>query len=79
MLEETKNITKAQVKSAVPLTDTQKDALKEKLEKLSGKTVFIQCDVDSSIIGGLIVEMDGKVINASIHKHLNDVKDVIDK
>ena len=79
MLEETKNIAKAQVKSAVPLTDTQKDALKEKLEKLSGKTVFIEYYVDETIIGGLIVEMDGKVINASIHKHLNDVKDVIDK
>ncbi|MBQ3115166.1 MAG: ATP synthase F1 subunit delta [Clostridia bacterium] len=79
MLEESKSIAKAQVKSAVSLTEKEKKALKEKLEKISGKTVFMECTVDQSIIGGLIVEMDGKVINASIHKHLNDIKDVIDK
>ena len=53
-------IAEALVTSAVELTDAQKTALKEKLEKLSGKQVYLVTKTDSSVLAGLRVEMEGK-------------------
>ena len=70
-------IVNATVTSAVELSDEEKSSLEEKLEKTSGHKVMIEYVIDESIIGGLIVEMDGKIIDTSLKKHLKDVKDVI--
>lgn len=72
-------ISNVKVTSAIELTDSEKEQLKEKLEKSGNKTVVIDYVVDESIIGGLIVEADGKIIDSSIKKHLKDIKDVINK
>ena len=72
-----KKISKAKVISAVELTDDQKDAVAKKLEKETGNKLLIEYFTDSSIIGGIVVETDGKVIDSSIKKHLENVKDVI--
>ena len=69
----------ATVKSAVELSDEQREALREKLEKLSGKKVIIENLTDRSLIGGMIVEMDGKVLDGSIRHQLSEVKEVIGK
>ncbi len=71
------NISTAEVKSAVPLTQTQKDALKAKLEAMSGRTVILVCTVDPALMGGLTVAMDGKVIDGSLRHRLSEVKDVM--
>lgn len=72
-----KKISNAKVTSAVELTEAQKTAVAQKLEKQTGKKLVVEYFVDSSIIGGLVVETDGKIIDSSIKKHLEDVKDVI--
>ena len=46
---------------------------------MSGHTVMLDLTVDKSILGGIIVEIDGKVMDNSLKKHLKDVKDVISK
>ncbi len=79
LLNEVKSVLDARVTSAVELSDDEKNALKEKLETLSGHTVMIDYIVDQSILGGLIVEMDGKVMDSSIQRHLKDVKEVISR
>lgn len=79
MLSEIKQSSNAKVTSAVALTEKEKEALIKKLETISGHSVTLACFVDASILGGLIVEMDGKMVNASIKGHLKDVKDVIEK
>lgn len=72
-----KNVSKAIVKSAVELTETEKQLLSEKLEKMSGRTVLIDYVKDESLIGGLLILIDGKVLDGSIKTRLEDVKDVI--
>ncbi|MBR2499740.1 MAG: ATP synthase F1 subunit delta [Clostridia bacterium] len=69
----------AYVKSALDLTEEEKVKLKDKLEKMSGRSVLLECSVDKSLMGGMIVEMDGKVIDGSIKHHLHKVKDVISR
>lgn len=79
LYNEIDKILNVKVTSAVDLNESQKVQLKEKLEKKCGKTVVIDYIIDESIIGGIIVEMDGKIIDSSIKKHLRDMKDVINK
>lgn len=79
LLNEVNSVSDARVTSAVELSESEKNALKKKLEKISGHTVIIEYIVDGSILGGLIVEMDGKVMDSSIQKHLKDVKEVISR
>ncbi len=77
LLEESEKITAAKVKSAVELTDEEKSELKQKLEKKTGHTITLECSTDSSLMGGLIIEIDGKVIDGSVKARLAEVKDVI--
>ncbi len=79
MISEISNVSYASVTSAIELNEKEKISLKEKLEKLSGHSVVIDYAIDKSILGGLIVEMDGKIMNSSLQKHLKDVKEVINK
>lgn len=72
-------LSEARVTTAIELSEAQKEALKAKLKKLSGNEVELLCVVDKSIIGGMVVEMDGKIIDKSIERHLKKVKDVISK
>ena len=67
----------AVVTSAVPLTDTQQQKLLEKLEQTYGKTVRAVYRVDPTVMGGLIVEMDGKVLDGSLRERLREIKDVM--
>lgn len=77
LYDASKRITVAKVTSAVPLTDKEKDSLKQKLEKMSGGSVQLECSTDKTLMGGLLVEMDGKVIDGTLRHRLHEVKDVI--
>ena len=67
----------ATVSSAVPLTEAQTVALRQKLEKKLGRTVIIHCQEDPDLIGGLRVEVDGRVIDGSIRNKLEEIKEVM--
>lgn len=71
------NRTVAQVTSATPLDDAQKAALCAKLQTLLGKSVDAVYTVDASLIGGVIIEAEGKTYDGSIRHRLHDVKDVM--
>ena len=67
----------AVVTSAVPLSEAQTVALREKLAKKLGQKITIQCRMDPSLIGGLRVEVDGRVIDGSIRNKLEEIKEVM--
>lgn len=64
----------AYVVSAVELSDDEKSALVIKLEKLCGHRVELDCSVDATLIGGLKVTVDGKVIDGSVKQKLHELK-----
>ena len=76
---EHKKQTTATVTSATPLDENQKSALVKKLEKLCSKSVTLDCRLDKSVLGGLVIELDGKIIDGSLKHKLQKVKEVIDK
>ena len=69
----------AKVSCAVELTNGELAALKQKLEKISGKTVVIQTTVCPELLGGVVVEMDGTVMDGSLRHRLRMVKDVMNQ
>lgn len=68
---------KAVVTSAVELTDEEKAKLVKKLCEVTKKNVDAEYVIDKSLIGGLIVDVDGKLYDGSVRKNLNNIKEVI--
>lgn len=67
-------MSEAKVVSAVELSTDEKTALRKKLEKLCGHTVELKCSVDPSLLGGVTVTVDGKVIDGSVKRKLHELK-----
>ncbi|WP_127144250.1 F0F1 ATP synthase subunit delta [Pelagibacterium montanilacus] len=64
----------AQVVSASPLTDAQRDDLVAVLREKVGKTVSLNTRVDESLIGGLVVQVGSKMIDTSLKTKLSAMK-----
>ena len=79
LLDESQRISVAKVASAFVLSDTEKNNIAAKLEKVSGHKVTLECTVDEKLIGGIVVEIDGKVMDGTLRHRLGEVKDVISK
>ncbi len=60
------NIAEAVVTSAVALSSAQTAALKDKLEKQTGKTVTLTQKIDPSVVAGLRVELEGKQLDGTV-------------
>lgn len=73
------NISAAQVTSALPLTDNEKELLREKLERKCGHPLIFNYSVDESLIGGVVVSMDDNIIDGSLKHRLHEIKEVMSK
>lgn len=64
------NRTQAVITVAGPISDTQQKRLASALQNLTGKQVSLDIRVDQGILGGLVVEINGQVIDGSIANEL---------
>ena len=67
----------ATVKTVVELSDEQKQSLVKSLEKRTGKSVTLDCVTDSTLLGGIQVEIDGEILDGSIKNNLKRAREVI--
>lgn len=74
-----KGISTARIISAVPLKKAEKEKLLSKLEKMTGKTVVPEYITSPSVLGGLVIYVDGRVLDGSLRRRLHDIKEVIEK
>jgi len=65
--------------SAAPLSDEEKARLLAALERRSGRTVDIEYVIDKSLLGGVLVEMEGTRLDGSLRRRLEDIKEVINE
>lgn len=77
LLDASERVSNAKITSAVALTEDEKQKLIKKLEQLNKGSVHAQYFVDADLLGGLIVEMDGKIMDGSLRHRLYDVKEVM--
>ena len=72
-LNKCENIVRLKVTSAVELDDAKREDLKNRIIEKLAKNADINWDVDSSIIGGLIFNIDGTIVDDSIRTKLNNM------
>lgn len=71
------NILEVVAVTAKPLSENQREKLLEKLNKDTGKEIELSQKIDPSILGGLILKVENKEINASVRERLNDISRLI--
>jgi F-type H+-transporting ATPase subunit delta len=64
----------AEVRSAVPLTDDQRDRLTKALEDATGKQVEVKVVVDPAVLGGIVAQVGDTVIDGSVRSRLDKLK-----
>jgi len=70
-------VSEACITSATELLQKEKDALVKALEKRCGHAVTPHFAVDENLLGGVVVEMDGNVLDGSLRHRLREIKDVM--
>ena len=63
-------ILEATATSAVPLTEGQKAALKQKLESVTGKTIDLAAKVDKAVLGGIRLDIEGTELDGTVQNRL---------
>lgn len=63
--------------TAVALTDTQTKKLCGKLVKMTGKTVELTNRVDTSCLGGVRLEYDGKCVDDTVQHRLDSIRGLL--
>lgn len=71
---EAKGETTAEVTSAEPLSEAQKQALKDELKRLLGRSISLTATVDPAVLGGLIVKAGSRMVDSSLRTKLNNLK-----
>jgi F-type H+-transporting ATPase subunit delta len=70
-----KGIHKVKLTTATPITEEIKNSFIRKIESgASTKNIELETVVNEKLIGGFVLEMEGRLIDASILRDLNDVK-----
>ncbi len=65
------------VRTAVPLDDALRARLKDAMAASTGKKPALIERIDPSLIGGLVVEVEGKKFDASVASRLHDLGDAL--
>ena len=77
LLDEAKGRVEAKVVGASGLETVMLERLREVLHGISGKEVVLHQETDPTLIGGLVVELAGKVYDGSVRTQLEKMKDRI--
>lgn len=75
LVNEKQGVVLAKVKTAIEITDGEKKALTDKLRLFTGKEIQATYSVDPAIKGGFIASVDDKIIDASILRQLELLKE----
>ena len=72
---EARNSVVAEVRSATPLDDKQRKALAQALGQATGQNVEVKVLVDPSVIGGVVAKIGDTVIDGSIKRRLEQLRE----
>ncbi len=76
-LDEIQGILRGKLVTAVDLSDSKKADLQKQLEKQTGSKVNLDYDVDKEILGGVVLKVGDKVLDASLRAQLEILKETI--
>ena len=74
LVADAKGIVRAQVVLAEPPSDTVMNEIKAALRDVAKADVSLDVKIDPSLIGGLIVKMGSRMVDASVRTKLNSIR-----
>jgi F-type H+-transporting ATPase subunit delta len=74
MLNQAKGRVEAKVVGASPLEPAILDRLDQMLRGISGKEVVLEQETDPALIGGVLIELEGKIYDGSVRTQLEKMK-----
>ena len=74
LTEDAREKVTAEVITSIPLSEDLAKRLEQELSKVTKKRVFLKPMVDDSILGGVIVKIENKVIDGSVKHRLEEIK-----
>jgi F-type H+-transporting ATPase subunit delta len=77
LLDSYHGIERAEVTTAITLDDKEKQQLEERLGAVVGKKVVLEPKVDSSLIGGIVARVGGKLLDGSTYSKLGALKSAL--
>ncbi|HIE12487.1 MAG TPA: F0F1 ATP synthase subunit delta [Desulfotomaculum sp.] len=77
LVNETKNVAEVTITSAVEVPPEDRDDLMEALSKATGKDVRVQYELKPEILGGLVIRIGNRVIDSSIARQLERLREQI--
>lgn len=69
--DQARGILHVRVETPFPLVPSQKEALAKKLSQWTGKTILLDEEVDKSWLGGLVLHVEGNVLDGSLKTRLH--------
>ncbi|MBS3973887.1 MAG: ATP synthase F1 subunit delta [Actinobacteria bacterium] len=77
--EAERGIVVAEVITAVPITDSTRELLKDKLSAALGKPVSLRENIDDSILGGIRINVAGRVLDGTLLSQLDEMRAVLSR
>lgn len=75
LVDEAAGRLRARVLSAMPLSDAQRAALRERLGRRLGRTVLLETEVAPALLAGFVVEVGSRLWDASLLGQLRQVRE----
>ncbi len=75
LLNAHRGVVMATVSSAVPLSDAETAAIRDRAEAMAGSAVDLRSEVDASLIGGITIQIRDQLLDASIRGRLERLRD----
>jgi len=73
LVDQLENISRAQVKIAVPLEEATLSRIRETLEKITGNTVVMEVEEEPAIIGGIMARAGDLILDGSVRTQLQSL------
>ncbi len=79
LLDDARGRVNARVVASQALGEEQRTSLSEVVGRMTGKTAILTEEVDPAIIGGIVVEVGGKVYDGSVRTQLQTLRKSIER
>jgi F-type H+-transporting ATPase subunit delta len=77
LVDESLGRVRARIVSARPLSDADRQRITKLFEEKTGKKVLAELEVDPDLLGGVLVEVGGRVYDGSVRTQLETIKSAL--
>jgi F-type H+-transporting ATPase subunit delta len=72
-----KGVLRAEVTSAAPLGDAYCERLQAQLERMTGRKVIVDRQIDSTLIAGVVTRIGDRIVDGSLRTRLSAMRDAL--